>query len=189
MQARAAARVARILLCFLLRVFMHRPCRLPRARGATTGHKNPKPAKERPLCTGFVDKLHHSKSASQLPCVPLLSDIESVLHYASRAASTLASSCSGHHSPRGCFVSSSSTPKQRIFVSRLKKQLPCAAYLDGDYDVKDLYAGVPVIIGKQGIEKVIKISLNAQEKKDFDNSIEAVKELFSAAKKIDINLK
>ena len=75
------------------------------------------------------------------------------------------------------------------YLKDLKKQLPCAAYLDGDYDVKDLYAGVPVIIGKQGIEKVIKINLNAQEKKDFDHSIEAVKELFSAAKKIDINLK
>ena len=74
------------------------------------------------------------------------------------------------------------------YLKDLKKQLPCAAFLNGEFGVKDLYAGVPVIIGKKGIEKVVEINLSAQEKKDFDNSILAVQELFNAAKKIDSNL-
>ena len=71
------------------------------------------------------------------------------------------------------------------YLKDLKKQLPCAAYLDGEYGVKELYAGVPVIIGKNGIEKIVEINLNKEEKKDFDHSISAVNELFIAAKKID----
>ncbi|MEK9545521.1 MAG: malate dehydrogenase, partial [Pelagibacteraceae bacterium] len=74
------------------------------------------------------------------------------------------------------------------YLKDLKKQLPCAAFLNGEFGVKDLYAGVPVIIGKKGIEKVVEINLSAEEKKDFDNSILAVQELFNAAKKIDSNL-
>ena len=71
------------------------------------------------------------------------------------------------------------------YLKDLKKQLPCAAYLNGEYGVKDLYAGVPVIIGKSGIEKIVEIDLSSEEKKNFDHSINAVKELFAAAKKID----
>ena len=71
------------------------------------------------------------------------------------------------------------------YLKNLKKQLPCAAYLNGQYGVKDLYAGVPVIIGSQGIEKVVEIDLSGEEKTNFDHSIGAVKELFEAAKKID----
>jgi len=71
------------------------------------------------------------------------------------------------------------------YLKDLKKQLPCAAYLDGEYGVKELYAGVPVIIGKNGIEKIVEINLNKEEKKNFDHSINAVNELFIAAKKID----
>ena len=74
------------------------------------------------------------------------------------------------------------------YLKDLKKQLPCAAYLDGQYDVKDLYAGVPVIIGKNGIEKVVEIKLSSDEKKNFNNSMNAVKDLFDAAKKIDRSL-
>jgi len=74
------------------------------------------------------------------------------------------------------------------YLKDLKKQLPCAAYLNGEYGIKDLYAGVPVIIGKNGIEKIVEISLTNEEKKDFNNSINAVQELCSAAKKIDTNL-
>ena len=75
------------------------------------------------------------------------------------------------------------------YLKDLKKELPCAAYLDGEYGVKDLYAGVPVKIGKNGVEKVIEINLSSKEKKMFDNSINAVKDLFDAAKKIDPELK
>jgi len=71
------------------------------------------------------------------------------------------------------------------YLKDLKKQLPCAAYLNGEYGVKDLYAGVPVIIGSKGVEKVIELDLSELEKKDFKKSIDSVKDLFNAAKKID----
>ena len=71
------------------------------------------------------------------------------------------------------------------YLKDLKKQLPCAAYLDGEYGVKDLYVGVPVVIGESGIEKIIEINLSEEEKNNLNNSIKAVTELFDAAKKID----
>ena len=74
------------------------------------------------------------------------------------------------------------------YLKDLKKQLPCAAFLNGEYDTKNLYAGVPVIIGSKGVEKVIELKLNKEEKENFKKSIEAVKELFNAAKKIDPTL-
>ena len=75
------------------------------------------------------------------------------------------------------------------YLKNLKKQLPCAAFLNGEYGVKNLYAGVPVIIGESGVEKVIEIKVSEEEKKQFDNSIKAVEELFEAATKIDESLK
>ena len=74
------------------------------------------------------------------------------------------------------------------YLKDLKKTLPCAAYLNGEYGVKNLYAGVPVQIGKNGVEKIIELELSKDEKKQFDNSIKAVQELFDAAKKIDNSL-
>jgi malate dehydrogenase len=74
------------------------------------------------------------------------------------------------------------------YLKDLKKQLPCAAYLNSEYGVKDLYVGVPVVIGKNGIEKVVEINLSKEEKINFDHSISAVKGLFNAAKKIDKEL-
>ena len=74
------------------------------------------------------------------------------------------------------------------YLKNLKKQLPCAAYLNGEYGVKDLYASVPVIIGEQGAEKIVELELSPEEKSDFNNSIEAVKVLCDAAKKIDKSL-
>tara|TARA_B100000886_G_scaffold255877_2_gene181255 strand:- start:4525 stop:5481 length:957 start_codon:yes stop_codon:yes gene_type:complete len=71
------------------------------------------------------------------------------------------------------------------YLKDLKKQLPCAAFLNGEYGTKNLYAGVPVIIGSEGVEKVIELNLSKEEKINFDNSIKAVKELYDAAKKID----
>ena len=69
-----------------------------------------------------------------------------------------------------------------------KKTLPCAAHLDGQYGIKDLYVGVPVVIGSNGIEQVIELELDKDEKKYFDISISAVRDLFEVAKKIDPNL-
>tara|TARA_B100001996_G_scaffold381987_1_gene372653 strand:+ start:109 stop:1065 length:957 start_codon:yes stop_codon:yes gene_type:complete len=74
------------------------------------------------------------------------------------------------------------------YLKDLKKQLPCAVYLNGEYGAKDIYAGVPVIIGSGGVEKIIELKLSAEEKKNFEKSVEAVKELFNAAKKIDPSL-
>ena len=71
------------------------------------------------------------------------------------------------------------------YLKDLKKELPCAAYINGEYGVKDIYAGVPVIIGKDGVEKIIQLELNNEEKENFNKSIKAVEELFNAAKKID----
>ncbi len=69
-----------------------------------------------------------------------------------------------------------------------KKELPCAAYINGEYGVKNIYAGVPVIIGKNGVEKIVEIKLSSEEKSQFDKSIKAVRDLFEAAKKIDTAL-
>ena len=69
-----------------------------------------------------------------------------------------------------------------------KKLLPCAAQLNGEYEVNNVYAGVPVIIGKNGVEKIEQINLDEEEKKQFRHSIDAVKALWEAASKIDSDL-
>jgi malate dehydrogenase len=74
------------------------------------------------------------------------------------------------------------------YLKDLKKQLPCAVYLNGEYGAKNLYAGVPVIIGAGGVEKIIELNLSDDEKEKFDNSIKSVNDLFEAAKKIDPSL-
>ena len=74
------------------------------------------------------------------------------------------------------------------YLKDFKKQLPCAVHLNGEYGTKDIYAGVPVIIGSKGVEKVIELELSKEEKDNFNNSIKAVRELFEAAKKIDPTL-
>ena len=74
------------------------------------------------------------------------------------------------------------------YIFNKKKQLPCAAFLNGEYGVNNLYAGVPVVIGNGGVEKVIELKLSEEERNNFDNSIKAVRELFEVAKKIDKDL-
>ena len=74
------------------------------------------------------------------------------------------------------------------YLKDLKKQLPCAVYLNGEYKEQDVYAGVPVIIGARGVEKIIELSLSEEEKINFKKSIESVRELFKAAKAIDSSL-
>jgi len=69
-----------------------------------------------------------------------------------------------------------------------KKLLPCAAYLAGEYGISGLYAGVPVVIGSKGVERIEEINLNEKEKKEFMNSINAVKKLWEAALAIDPDL-
>ena len=74
------------------------------------------------------------------------------------------------------------------YLADQKKLLPCAAFLNGEYGVKDIYAGVPVIIGKNGVEKIEEIKLDDKEKQEFMHSIHAVKKLWDAASKIDPDL-
>ena len=74
------------------------------------------------------------------------------------------------------------------YLNDEKKILPCAAYLGGEYGIDGLYAGVPVVIGKNGVEKIEDINLEDKEKKEFMNSIDAVKKLWKAASAIDPNL-
>ena len=75
------------------------------------------------------------------------------------------------------------------YMNDEKKLLPCAAYMNGEYGVEKIYAGVPVIIGKEGIEKIEEIELDNKEKSEFNHSIEAVKKLWEAASAIDPDLK
>ena len=65
-----------------------------------------------------------------------------------------------------------------------KEVLPCAAYLEGEYGVRGLYAGVPVVIGGGGVERVIEIQLTAAEKTAFDSSVAHVRELVEAMDKV-----
>ena len=74
------------------------------------------------------------------------------------------------------------------YLNDKKKMLPCAAYLNGEYGIKGVYAGVPVIIGKNGVEKIEEINLDENEKKEFINSINSVKKLWEAALNIDSSL-
>jgi malate dehydrogenase len=67
-----------------------------------------------------------------------------------------------------------------------RRILPCAAYLDGQYGVKGLYVGVPVIIGANGVEKVIELELDATEKAAFANSVNAVKTLADVIDKLPV---
>src|SRR5262249_50791337 len=65
-----------------------------------------------------------------------------------------------------------------------KRVLPCAAWLTGQYGVRDLYVGVPVVIGAGGVERIVEISLDGEEKAAFDASVSAVRGLIDIAKKM-----
>jgi malate dehydrogenase len=65
-----------------------------------------------------------------------------------------------------------------------KRVLPCAAYLNGEYGVKDMYVGVPVVIGAKGVERVVEIELGGKDREAFDKSVGAVQGLIDACKKI-----
>jgi len=83
---------------------------------------------------------------------------------------------------------SSAIEMAEAYIKDKKKVLPCACYLDGEYGVKDLYVGVPVIIGKRGVEKVIEIKFNSTEKEMFQRSVDAVRKLTQNLFKLDTDL-
>jgi malate dehydrogenase len=70
------------------------------------------------------------------------------------------------------------------FLLDKRRVLPCAAYLTGQYGVKDLYVGVPVVIGAKGVERIIEVQMNASEKAEFDKSVGAVRDLCEVGKKL-----
>jgi malate dehydrogenase len=74
------------------------------------------------------------------------------------------------------------------YLGDQKRILPCAAHLTGQYGVDGLYVGVPAMIGADGIEGVVEIELSDEEKKNLEVSIDAVKELLAACKKLDSSL-
>ena len=71
------------------------------------------------------------------------------------------------------------------FLKDKKKILPCAAYVENEYGIDGLYVGVPVIIGKNGVEKIVEINLTESEKKMFDHSVDSVKKLNELANKFE----
>ena len=79
---------------------------------------------------------------------------------------------------------SSAIQMAESFLKDKKRVLPCAAYLNGEYGVKGLYVGVPVVIGAGGVERVVEIDLNASERAMFMKSVESVKGLVAACTKI-----
>lgn len=74
------------------------------------------------------------------------------------------------------------------YLKDQKRVLPCAAYLNGQYGKKDIYVGVPVVIGEKGVERVVEVNLDAKERAMFKKSIDAVKGLLVACKKINPEL-
>jgi malate dehydrogenase len=70
------------------------------------------------------------------------------------------------------------------YLKDQKRVLPCAAHLTGQYGVKDTYVGVPVVIGAGGVERIVEIKLEAEDKALFKKSIAAVEGLMDAAKKL-----
>ncbi|HTT46865.1 MAG TPA: malate dehydrogenase, partial [Pseudolabrys sp.] len=69
-----------------------------------------------------------------------------------------------------------------------KRVLPCAAWLNGEYGLKDIYVGVPVVIGAKGVERIVEIELNSGERAMFEKSVASVQGLVEACKKIAPNL-
>ncbi|MBK7766230.1 MAG: malate dehydrogenase [Sulfuritalea sp.] len=68
------------------------------------------------------------------------------------------------------------------YLKDKKRLLPCAAYLSGQYGVNGIYVGVPVILGAGGVEKIVEIEMNTEEKAMFDHSVKSVKELVEITK-------
>jgi len=75
------------------------------------------------------------------------------------------------------------------YLKDKKRVLPCAAWLNGEYGVKDMYVGVPVVIGGKGVERVVEIDLSSSERDMFDRSAGAVTQLVEACKNIAPDLK
>jgi len=79
---------------------------------------------------------------------------------------------------------SSAISMAESYLRDKKRVLPCAAWLNGEYGVKDLYVGVPVVIGAKGVERVVEVEFNSGERGMFEKSVQSVEGLVDACKKI-----
>jgi malate dehydrogenase len=84
---------------------------------------------------------------------------------------------------------SSAIAMAESYLRDKKRVLPCAAWLTGQYGVKDLYVGVPVVIGGKGVERIVEIALNGEERTMFDKSVNAVRNLLEATRKLQAGAK
>jgi malate dehydrogenase len=71
-----------------------------------------------------------------------------------------------------------------IYLKAQRRLIACAAYLEGEYGYSDLYMGVPIIIGGDGLEKVVEVELSSDEKTALQSSVDAVRELIEAGSKL-----
>src|SRR3954467_14021200 len=83
---------------------------------------------------------------------------------------------------------SSAIAMAESYLRDKKRVLPCAAYVDGKYGLKDLYCGVPVVIGEGGVERIVELNLTAEERTQFDKSVGSVKGLIDACRKLEPKL-
>jgi malate dehydrogenase len=83
---------------------------------------------------------------------------------------------------------SSAIQMAESFLRDKKRVLPCAAYLNGEYGVRGMYVGVPVVIGAGGVERIVEIDLNSKERAMFQKSVDSVRNLIDACTKIAPNL-
>jgi malate dehydrogenase len=79
---------------------------------------------------------------------------------------------------------SSAIAMAESYLRDKKRVLPCAAFLNGEYGIKNLYVGVPVVIGAKGVERIVELELAGSERSEFDKSVAAVKGLVEACQKI-----
>jgi malate dehydrogenase len=80
---------------------------------------------------------------------------------------------------------SSAIEMAEAYIRDKKRVLPCAAYCEGVYGLDGLYVGVPAVLGADGVERIVEIEMNADERSMFDNSVEAVEELNAAAANLE----
>jgi malate dehydrogenase len=83
---------------------------------------------------------------------------------------------------------SSAIAMAESYLRDKKRVMPCAAWLNGEYGIKDLYVGVPTVIGAKGIERIVELDLNNAEREMFEKSVGSVKGLVEACQKISPNL-
>lgn len=132
---------------------------------------------------GHGDDMVPVRSTCQISGVPIeklisdkrLEEIETRVRQAGGEIVSLLKTGSAFYSPASAAI----RMVEAYFFDK-KEILPCAAYLEGEYGVQGLYFGVPVMIGEGGVEKVVEIDLNPQEKKAFEVSLTRVKELLQS---------